>query len=63
MVVVKKKKGESEDKLIARFKKASLDVIQEARDRQHFIPKSEERKQKKYRIKHLRDLERKRNKQ
>ena len=63
MVVVKKKKGESEDRLIARFKKISLDVVQEARDRKHFVPKSEKRKLEKYRQKHVRELERKRAKQ
>jgi len=65
LVVVTKKKGESEDKLIARFRKIALDegIVQEIRDRKHHVKKSEERKEKKYRIKHLQYLERKRNKQ
>jgi ribosomal protein S21 len=64
MVVVTKKPGESDDRLIARFKKKVLDsgIIIEARERSQYIPESEKRKQKKYRIKHLQELERKRNK-
>lgn len=63
MVVVKKKKGESEDRLIARFRKMVLDegIIPEARERKEFKSKSEERKEKKYKIRHLRELEKKRN--
>jgi len=62
MVVVKKQRGESEDRLIARFKKQVLDsgILQEVRDRARFIPPSEKRKQKKERIKHLIELEKKR---
>jgi ribosomal protein S21 len=64
MVVVKKQKGESDDKLIARFKKKVLDegIVIEARERKEFKPKSQERKEKKYRIKFLQELARKRNK-
>lgn len=63
MVVVKKKRGESEDRLIARFKKQVLDsgILLEIRERGRFKSKAEERKEKKYRIKFLRELERKRN--
>ncbi len=63
MVVVVKKKGESEDRLIARFKKEVLDsgVLQEARDRQRYKTPSEKRKEQKSRIKHLIELEKKRN--
>lgn len=63
MVLVKKQPGESDDKLITRFKRKVLeeDIIGEARKRKEFKSKSEERKEKKYRIKHLRDLEKKRN--
>jgi len=63
MVVVTKKPGESEDRLIARFKKRILEsgIIPEARERKEFIPKSQKRKEKKYRIKHLQELEKKRN--
>ena len=62
MVLVTKKPGESDDRLIARFKKKVLDsgIIIEARERSQYIPESEKRKQKKYRIKHLQELERKR---
>lgn len=62
MVIVKKQRGESEDRLIARFKKQVLDsgLLQEVRDRARYIPPSEKRKQKKDRIKHLIELEKKR---
>jgi len=62
MVVIKRKDKESEDKLIARFKKDTMDIIQEARDRQRFKSKSEKRKEKKKRIEFAKMLERKRNK-
>lgn len=63
MVVVVKKKGETEDRLIARFKKKVVDsgILQEARDRQRYIPPSEKRKEQKNRIKFLIELEKKRN--
>jgi ribosomal protein S21 len=63
MVVVVKKKGESEDRLIARFKKKVVDsgILQEARDRQRYVPPSEKRKEQKNRIKFLIELEKKRN--
>jgi len=62
VVVVTKKKGESDDKLIARFKKKVLDsgVLQEARDRARHKTKAEERKEKKARVKHQIELEKKR---
>ena len=62
MVVVKKKKGESEDKLIARFKKKVVDsgLLQEARDRQRFKTESEKRKEQKAYKKHKIELEKKR---
>ena len=62
MVVVKKKQGESEDRLIARFRKKVLNsgIIIEARDKSRFKKASEERKEKKYRLEHLRELEKKR---
>ncbi len=64
MVTVNKKQGESDDKLIARFRKKVLEegIVPEARERQHHKKKSEERKEKKYRLKHLDELARKRNK-
>lgn len=63
MVVVVKKQGETEDRLIARFKKMVLDsgLIQEARDRARYKTAGEKKKEKKSRIKHLIALERKRN--
>jgi ribosomal protein S21 len=63
MVVVKKKRGESEDRLIARFKKKVINtgLLQELRDRQRYKTPSEKKKEKKARIKHLIELEKKRN--
>ncbi len=62
MFVVKKKKGESEDRLIARFKKRVLDegILLELRDRERYKKPAERRKEQKYRIKHLIELEKKR---
>jgi ribosomal protein S21 len=62
MVVVKKKKGESDDKLISRFKKKVLNsgILQEVRDKQRYKSPSEKRKEKKARIKHQIELEKKR---
>ncbi len=63
MVVVKKKKGESEDRLISRFKKKVVNtgLLQELRDIQRHKPASEKKKEKKARIKHQIELEKKRN--
>jgi len=63
MVMVKKLKGESDDKLIARFKKKVLSsgILQEVRDRQRYKSPSEKRKEQKSRIKHMIELEKKRN--
>jgi ribosomal protein S21 len=63
MVVVVKKKGETEDRLISRFKKMVLDagIIQEVRDRSRFKSEGEKRKEKNNKIKHLIALEKKRN--
>ena len=62
MVVVIKKKGESEDRLIARFKKKVVysGLLQELRDRQRFKSPAERRKEQKARIKHAIELEKKR---
>jgi ribosomal protein S21 len=62
MVMVKKQKGESEDKLIARFRKKVLisGVILEYKDRERFKKKSQKRKEQKYRIKHQIEVEKKR---
>lgn len=63
MVVVVKKKGESEEKLIARFKKKIVDsgILQEVRERARYKSPAERRKEKKARIKFLIELEKKRN--
>lgn len=48
MVVVKKKKGESDDKLISRFRKKVVrsGILQEARDKEHFKSDSERKQEK-----------------
>lgn len=63
MVVVKKKQGESDDRLISRFKKKiiSSGLIPEIRERGRFKSKSEKRQEKKKRIKHQIEIEKKRN--
>jgi ribosomal protein S21 len=63
MVIAIKKQGETEDRLIARFKKMVLDsgLIQEARDRARYKTPGEKKKEKRARIKHLIALEKKRN--
>ena len=62
MVVVKKQKGESDDRLIARFRKKIIDsgVLIDYRDRERYKKKSQKRKEQKYRIAHLIELEKKR---
>lgn len=62
LIVVKKKAGESDEKLIARFRKKVLfeGIIPEARERKFFKSGAEKRKERKYRIKHLREIEKKR---
>lgn len=62
MVSVKKAKGESEDKLIARFRKKVLSskILMEYRERERFKSASERRKERKYRIRHLIELEKQR---
>ena len=62
MFIVKKKKGESEDKLISRFKKKTLDegIILEVRDRERYKKPSQRKKETKYRIAHMIELEKKR---
>ncbi|OGM28951.1 hypothetical protein A2801_01145 [Candidatus Woesebacteria bacterium RIFCSPHIGHO2_01_FULL_41_10] len=62
MVHVKKQKGESDDRLIARFRKKVLDsgILFEFRDNERHKKDSEKRKEKKYRLRHLHELERKR---
>jgi len=62
MVVVVKKKGESEDRLIARFKKKVIDsgIINEIKERYRYKTPAERRKEKKARIKYQIELEKKR---
>ncbi len=63
MVVVRRQKGESEDRLIARFKKRIITegVLLDYREKERYKSPSERRKEQKYRVKHLRELEKKRN--
>ena len=63
MFVVKKQKGESDDRLISRFKKGILNdgLLLELRDRERYKKPAERRKEKKYKIKHQIELEKKRN--
>ncbi len=63
MVVVKQQKGESTDRLISRFKKKVINtgLLRELRDKQRFTSKGEKKKDKKSRIKHQIELEKKRN--
>lgn len=63
MVVVKKKKGESDEHLIVRFRKMVLDsgIILEARDRRNFKSPSEKKKERLSQKKHQIELEKKRN--
>ena len=63
MLSVKKQKGESDDRLIARFKKKVLNegLLLELKDRERYKKPAEKRKEKKYRIAYLREMEKKRN--
>lgn len=63
MVAVTKQKGESEDKLIARFKKMVMDsgILDEARKKQRHITEAEKRKEAKKKRAQLIKLENKRN--
>lgn len=62
MFILKKKKGETDDKLIARFKQKTIreGVLQELRDRERYKKPAEKRKEAKYRIAHSIELEKKR---
>jgi ribosomal protein S21 len=62
MVVVKKQKGESDDRLIARFRKKVLasGLLLDYRERERFKKDAERRKEKKYRIRHQIEIEKKR---
>lgn len=58
MVVVKPRPGESQDKMILRFRKRvqTSGIIDEAKDRNRHKPKAEVRKLRKYQVRHLREL-------
>jgi ribosomal protein S21 len=62
MVYVKKQKGESDERLIARFRKKVLTsgILMDYRDRERYKKDSEKRKEKKYRIKYSIEMEKKR---
>ena len=62
MFVVKKKKGETEHRLIARFRKKTLNegILLELRERERYKKPAERRKEKKYRLEYLREMEKKR---
>lgn len=64
-IIVTRKPGESDDKLINRFRKASSDagIVDEARRRKEHVPESQKRKEKKYRLAFMHKLARKRAKQ
>lgn len=61
MVVVKARPGESMDKLIARFRKKTLysGVLLEYRERERHKTGAERRKERKYRVERIRELEKK----
>jgi hypothetical protein len=61
MVVFRKKPDESVDRLISRFKKETLDIVKEPRDRKEHKTEAEKRKEKKAAKKHRIELEKKRN--
>jgi small subunit ribosomal protein S21 len=63
MFIVTKKQGESDDALLARFRKKTVmsGLLLELRDRERFKKPSEKRKEKKYKIEFNRMLEKKRN--
>ncbi len=63
MFIVTKKQGESDDSIIARFRKKTLmsGLLLELRDRERFKKPSEKRKEKKYKLNFARMLEKKRN--
>lgn len=63
MFIVKKKQGESDDALIARFRKKIImsGLMLELRDKERFKKPSEKKKEKRYKIEFQRMLEKKRN--
>jgi small subunit ribosomal protein S21 len=62
VVFVKKKKGESEDRLIARFRKKVVNegILFEIREKERYKKPSEKRQEKIKRVKHQIKLEKKR---
>ena len=63
MFIVTKKQGESDDSLLARFRKKTVmsGLLLELRDRERFKKPSERKKEKRYKIEFNRMLEKKRN--
>jgi small subunit ribosomal protein S21 len=63
MVVVKKKKGESEDRLISRFRKKVISegILIEVREKERYEKPSAKKQKEKKRIKFAIELEKKRN--
>lgn len=61
MVVVVKKKGESDEKLISRFRNLSKSKIADYRDRVRYEKPSRKRYKQKKRIEHLIELEKEEN--
>ena len=63
MVVVIKQKGESDDKLIGRFKRVMFESgkLELAKEKGRFVSDSEKRQEKRKAAKHRQKLERKRN--
>jgi len=61
MVVVKAKPGESMDRLIQRFRKRIIQsgVLLEYRERERHKTQAEKRKENKYRVAHLREIQKK----
>ena len=61
MVVVKAKPGESPDSLIARFRKKVIrsGIIYEFKERERHKTQAERRKERKYRIERIKELEQK----
>lgn len=62
MVLVKARPDEDSQRLIARFRKQSAGITDEAADRKYFKKKSEEKAENKQRLKRLRKRRRSQNK-
>jgi hypothetical protein len=59
MLIVKKQKGESDERLIARFRKrvVSSRLLLDYRERERFKKESERRKEKKYKVAYQIEME------